>query len=404
MKRTLSDEEQGEEDSLSIDVGPAKKLLATYGNFSKIEHHKLQLQVKLLQIKIEQLQAQLTFKQMQQEEFAQTKESRILRLERDRESLLKEEWRLKCLLEYAQQDKADVVQEWASRLAKTEEKIRGLEEERNALREELQTSRLQVKREGTESTTKIGQLEAQVEGTQDQITNLQAQLNQRNESIRQLISQLAVLEEKSTSRLSAASSSPPINREGLLDRLHHLDVENRRLQHEHRLLMESSEHRHVLEEKLHTAEMRLGVYQKKEEQGTLVSEGQHQQTTRGELSSDEPPIHMRALLEKTAQFAQLRMQVDELHAKFQSLDAELLESRRRLEESHREKDRLSEELNGTQRKLLRAQGQEEILQSEIGMLRDHLTATEKLQKTNSDLIAALSSRLSSSSASPTKVV
>ena len=217
-------------------------------------------------------------------------------------------------------------------------------------------------------------------------------LESKDQLISQLQEELSIELSKKDKEYHSSASQAFVNGD-LLERLHRLETENRRLQYENRTLYESTRTTKLLQERLHTAEQRLALYRDLEERYNelqaqlLVKESEG----RG-LESNSASLDIRSLLERTSEYAKLQEAFGLLEAKHKEIMIkyeELEEGLAKFATDYAKLDNANKELEN---KLLLIQGQEAIAKSEIASLREHLDAATKLEKANKELILQLTKK------------
>lgn len=171
----------------------------------------------------------------------------------------------------------------------------------------------------------------------------------------------------------------------LLERIHHLEATNRRLQTERKTLLEAAQSARILTERLHTADVRLGQYQQRLElqnltSSTPVSAGPPiGDTLAAGITNIDNNRQVRQLIERTAELAKAQEALGEAEAERKHLKVEmegLIDQVARLEKTIKD---LQVENANIREQHLGCSSHEGLLRSELAILKERLEAAERTE-------------------------
>lgn len=167
-----------------------------------------------------------------------------------------------------------------------------------------------------------------------------------------------------------------------MDRLHKMEVANRRLVQENAILRDSAQACRLLEEKIHTYERRVEGYREVEKR-YFELEIELEQVKKELASSSHreknppslPPLshrQVRELMEKTAELIKTQESLGEIESKYSVVRSELEKMHTRVAAAEQGREEMARHLADLRLKLHQSQQLEAIRQTEVVSLRSQL--------------------------------
>lgn len=327
-------------------------------------------------------------------------------LEKDRRFLFENEGKQRNELECLKREKDQQLSSLKLRLTECEGKSRELEEKLCTMETDLRRSqRLAAQcREELETATRRHQQD--VKAIQDTLAAKQEIINdQRHKitSLEQALDQPPKQSETEALPSPFLSSVVTANGESLLEKIHRLEVHNRKLQFDNSIFREASAAQRIIEEKLFAAEQRLVQFQQLEAenarlQSQLQSETDHERprspsTVAETIIQHHDTRSIRDLLERTMTLAKLEASIGEMKARNAGLEAEVTDTRQQLEATKQQLQDRTAELDSVNVALLQTRQQQTLLRTEVSNVKEQLEAAEKMEQASHSIIQNLSKKL-----------
>lgn len=320
-------------------------------------------------------------------------------LEKDRRHLLDNEERMKKELESVKQHKDQSISSSRSRLGEVEGQRRELEERIRTMGDDLRRSQQALRQSHDECSTLKDRHAQELKNLQDVLGTKERLIRERDQRIASLE---AALEQASKATPKPQDPSLEAPRGSLLEELHRLELQNRKLQFDNGLFREAAATRRILEEKLHAAEQRLAHFQHLEAEN-LQLRNQLQAADSSDRSRSPSAVaetmlqqqdtrSIRELLERTVALAKVEQSVAEMNARISILETELADARRQLETTQSQLTERTAQHDAATTALLQARQQETLLRAELDLVREQLQAAERIERASQSLIQSLAKK------------